>query len=235
MLRSGGDSPNQRTPLPAGSMDAGEEWAAREMFDAVAERVQRSVATPPSEYGRERESVLRPAGPRSASRSLPDLLFCLPELIGQLPARLHRYSTSERTHLVEQCAQLKNLSLLGNTPRLLRCTFVALHTSQSAEGRPAVTALVRGWQSAPLLRRQPVDPAPAQNRALTFAIVPQMFLRLSHSEHRPLHCVIVGGRPLRPLSPLGPAPRRRNGTRRGLHSGESHSEELSNVVDRPLT
>ena len=70
MQRSAGDSPNQRTPLPAGSMDAEEEWVPREMFDpdqsTSLSASNRGVATLPSEYGRERASSAPPEhGPRA--------------------------------------------------------------------------------------------------------------------------------------------------------------------------
>ena len=47
-----------------------------------------------------------------------DLLLSLAELIRQLPARLDRHPTGERTHLVEQRRQFCNLGLIGGTPRL---------------------------------------------------------------------------------------------------------------------
>ena len=128
-------------------MDAEEEWAPREVFDpgqfTSLSASNRGVATLPSEYGRERASSAR----RTTAREqvLRDLPLRLPELISQLPSRFHRHSTSERTHLVEQCSQLDNLGFLGNTPRLLRFAYVALHTSHFAESWPAVTALLRGW------------------------------------------------------------------------------------------
>ena len=82
-----------------------------------------------------------------------DLLLGLAELIRQLTARLDRDPTGERTHLVEQRRQFRNLGLISSTPHLWRLAHVAIHASHSAESPPGSV------RTAPRMAARPTAPA----------------------------------------------------------------------------